>query len=205
MDPPNLKIAFEWAEKIEEKDWVKVHFGRQKEYDRGGPHYPTYQKQSPKLYPTYPDITQNPHPSQKFTQTLYSTPSKPNHSTTKIYPEAHGKTLPLSEKDMQDRRARGLCFKCDERWAFNDVCKNRELQIILTEEIGDEEEVFQEVSDELLPDIEDPMAGITLHSLVGFTKPKTMKLEGIMAREKVIILIDSGATNNLFPPLQLEN
>lgn len=106
---------------------------------------------------------------------------------------------------MRDRRARGLCFKCDERWSLIHVCKNRELRIILTEEIGDDHDEFQAGTGDLLPEENVPMAGITLQSLVGFRKPKTMELEGLLAGEKVIILIDSGASNNLSQHPLLEN
>ena len=63
--------------------------------------------------------------------------------------------------------------------------------MILTGEEGEEEEETNlEVNEQSMTDIEDPMAGITLQSIIGFTKPKTMKLEGEIAGTKVIILID---------------
>ena len=43
---------------------------------------------------------------------------------------------------------------------------------------------------------EDPLSGITLQSLVGFTYPKTMKMGGTMYEKDVVILIDFGATSN---------
>ena len=103
----------------------------------------------------------------------------------------------FNEKELREKRARGLCFNCDEPWSFNHACKNRELRVILTEE---EREEIRETNlvekEQPLIDIDDPMAGITLQFIIGFTKPKTMKLEGEMAGTKVINLIDSGATNN---------
>lgn len=43
---------------------------------------------------------------------------------------------------------------------------------------------------------EDPLSGITLHSLVGFTSPKTMKLSGTIDGKPVVILVDFGASSN---------
>lgn len=77
--------------------------------------------------------------------------------------------------------------------------------MILIEDDGKEEEdegrnlemaEMAEMAETQEIEIEDPMAGITLQSIPGFTKPKTMKLEGEMAGAKLIILIDSGASNN---------
>lgn len=49
IDPPNLKIALERAEKIEEKDWAKAFYGRHRENVRYGPHYTkTPQKTNPR-------------------------------------------------------------------------------------------------------------------------------------------------------------
>ena len=44
---------------------------------------------------------------------------------------------------------------------------------------------------------EDPLQGISLQSLIGFTNPKTMKMEGSIEGNTVLVLIDSGATSNI--------
>lgn len=43
---------------------------------------------------------------------------------------------------------------------------------------------------------DDPLVGITLQSLIGFTYPKTMKFEGEISGKRVLVLLDSEATNN---------
>ena len=47
--------------------------------------------------------------------------------------------------------------------------------------------------------IEDPFQGISLQSLIGFTNSKTMKMEGSIGGNTVLILINSGATSNFIP------
>ena len=37
----------------------------------------------------------------------------------------------LSESDWQARRAKGLCFKCDEKFTIGYQCKNREFRVLL--------------------------------------------------------------------------
>ena len=71
-----------------------------------------------------------------------------------------------------------------------------------SEKENDDVEKESLVDDEQqLPEIEDPMADMSLQSLIGFTKPKTMQLEGAIAEKGVMILIDSGATNNFITTL----
>lgn len=113
MDPPNLKVALEWAEKIKEKDWAKASYGRHKEYSRNGPHYPrTYPKQiTNTAHPQY----NNPYPSPTPHQNSLTLPKNP--------PENLTKSIPLTDKELREKRARGLCFKCDEPWSFNHACK----------------------------------------------------------------------------------
>ena len=38
--------------------------------------------------------------------------------------------------------------------------------------------------------------GMSLHSIVGITNPKTMKLLGKIGLNELIVMIDPGATNN---------
>ena len=76
---------------------------------------------------------------------------------------------------MREKGSRGVCFKCDERWSYNHVCRNKEFRLILLEDEDeiDKEEIVEEESSRT--DSEDPMTGLSLQSLIGFTNPKTMK------------------------------
>ncbi|KAI0523267.1 hypothetical protein KFK09_005661 [Dendrobium nobile] len=37
----------------------------------------------------------------------------------------------LTEKEMQEKRAKGLCFRCDEKYMLGHRCKDRTLQVLL--------------------------------------------------------------------------
>lgn len=94
MDPPNLKMALEWAEKIEEKDWAKAFYGRHREYSKSGPHYP---KTYPKQLTNTPYPQNNPYLPSSSHQNSLTLPKKP--------PENHVKSIPLTDKELREKRA----------------------------------------------------------------------------------------------------
>ena len=53
------------------------------------------------------------------------------------------------------------------------------------------EEKEEETTEEITPTI-------SCNALVGITTPQTLNLEGYIKKKKVIVLIDSGSTHNLF-------
>lgn len=59
-----------------------------------------------------------------------------------------------------------LCFKCDEKQSFNHIRKNKELRLVLVDD--DEEVDNKEIVEKEEPHTktEDPMAGISLQSLI---------------------------------------
>ena len=63
------------------------------------------------------------HPYAKTT-----TPSKFRHST---------------EAEMQEKREKGICFRCDEKFGLGYRCKKKELQVLLV--YGDELEVKESI------------------------------------------------------------
>lgn len=97
-----------------------------------------------------------------------------------------GEVRRLSEKELQSKRERGLCFRCDEKWNVGHRCRRRELSVLLASE---EEEL--EEGDEANPTTE-----ICLNSVLGITNPKTLKLKGVLLGTEVIVMVDPGATHN---------
>ncbi|XP_010523379.1 PREDICTED: uncharacterized protein LOC104801738 isoform X2 [Tarenaya hassleriana] len=87
----------------------------------------------------------------------------------------------MSDAEFEEKRKKGLCFRCDEKFFVGHRCKQKELQVILAEEVMETGEEFAELS---------------LNSVVGLTSPKTLKIRGSVGDQEVVILIDSGATHN---------
>ena len=179
FEPTSLKKAMEWAQYLD--------------------HMCLFSNE-----PTGPPLVSPPVKTscpKQHSLTFYSKPSnttdythrRPNFHTQP--PQPSKPTLKLSEKELREKRAKGLCFRCDGRWSINHVCKNQELSLLVTiEEDPEDEDVPFTEPEEVTKEI--TMAGISLSSVVGITRPKTMKLMGDINGEPVVILIDSGATNN---------
>eukprot|EP00257_Ricinus_communis_P017974 XP_015576546.1 uncharacterized protein LOC107261479 [Ricinus communis] len=86
----------------------------------------------------------------------------------------------LSRPEMEERRAKGLCFNCDEKFEIGHKCKKLFWLEVLVEE------------DE--PDDEEPT--ISLHAISGTQTTQTMQVEGIINGFPLLVLIDSGSTHS---------
>lgn len=85
----------------------------------------------------------------------------PTHNT---YPH---RLRRLTPHKAQNRRERGLCYRCDEKWNLTHQCKNNELSIVL---VSDEDRAEKEVK------VENALQGIelSLNSVVGLAEPRTL-------------------------------
>ncbi|XP_026450099.1 uncharacterized protein LOC113350204 [Papaver somniferum] len=135
------------------------------------------------------------------------TPKSPP-STFKPFPTSHtcntstnSSTIPpirrLTQEQMQARRAKDLCYNCDEPYKQGYWCKRQQL-FMLSVEASDmesapvEEEVFEEAVDTPVEsDIE-----ISLHALTGTISSDTIRIPGIIKKQKIYILIDTGSTHS---------
>uniref|UniRef100_A0A2N9HH28 Reverse transcriptase n=1 Tax=Fagus sylvatica TaxID=28930 RepID=A0A2N9HH28_FAGSY len=101
----------------------------------------------------------------------------------------------LTPMQMSERRKKGLCYNCDERWSSDHRCKNRKLYLM--EEVDDEEAELVEVEEEEVEaELEDEKAEITLCALLGSTSPSTMRVIAILNGQKTVVLLDTGSTHN---------
>lgn len=109
----------------------------------------------------------------------------------------------MSDSEYQNRREKGLCFRCDEKFTFGHRCKTREtreLRVLLvneeeTETDDSEEEISHDETEMKQLEVVDRVE-LALRSIVGFSAPGTMKVKGNVGEKEVIILIDCGATHN---------
>ena len=116
-------------------------------------------------------------------------------------PVVHNRKPPskrLSKSKWQARKAKGLCFKCNEKFTISHQCKNRELRVLLLfddekqgDELGDEGDSQEDTGLEVVETIE-----LSLSSMVGLTTLGTMKLKEVIKDTEVTILINCGVTHN---------
>lgn len=123
--------------------------------------------------------------------------------------ELDKKPLPfrkLNWKEQQERRAKGLCFNCDERYSATHDCKSQFLMLVCDDEEEnsidqlDNPYCIDEVAHELV------LAGdiSILHSLLGQNNLRSLRVMGSYKEKELSVLIDSGNTHNFVKPLMVE-
>ncbi|XP_061357641.1 uncharacterized protein LOC133301946 [Gastrolobium bilobum] len=107
----------------------------------------------------------------------------------------------LSTAEMAEKREKGLCFYCDEKFSRSHVCKGK-MFILVMQEDGDDpplpeetllelEQVAEELGGEALLTPE-----ISLHAMAGQHSTSTLRVTGRISNATVQILVDGGSTHN---------
>ncbi|XP_019450597.1 PREDICTED: uncharacterized protein LOC109352871 [Lupinus angustifolius] len=119
----------------------------------------------------------------------------------------------LTMAQMQERRAQGLCYNCDEKFHNGHKCQPRRFLLLLDDD-------FQQTDDTHTSSLETAEEDLTVtddlihfqlseQALEGQTSPKTLRFQGSIAGHPIIILVDTGSSHNVIQPrlasyLQLE-
>src|SRR5688572_18612751 len=77
----------------------------------------------------------------------------------------------LSDKEWRERKTKGLCYRCDEKWSVNHKCSKKEHSVLITYDEEDDEEEANRMEDEP-KDVEEREPMISVNSVVGITNPK---------------------------------
>jgi hypothetical protein len=104
----------------------------------------------------------------------------------------------LTPQQLEERKEKGLCFNCDNKYSKGHKCGENKLFYIDCEEEEEEEQEQEPSQDENVEAIssEELTPTISCNALVGISTPQTLKIEGYIKKKKVIVLIDSGSTHN---------
>lgn len=94
------------------------------------------------------------------------------------------------------RKAKGLCFKCGEKWGPRHKCQSMSLHAMeeVWEFLSDEQSKMQVQIDEENDSGEDLIA-ILVQAMKGTEGIRTVRLRGFLAGQEVFMLVDSGSTN----------
>nr|GEX96232.1 hypothetical protein [Tanacetum cinerariifolium] len=107
----------------------------------------------------------------------------------------------MTESEYADKKAKGLCFRCDGKFGPGHRCPDKTLQVLMISE--DDAETEEEQDHVHLDTVE-----VSAYFVAGITSHHTMKLRGTIQGFAVVVLIDSGAAHNfvslkLVEPLNL--
>jgi hypothetical protein len=98
----------------------------------------------------------------------------------------------LSLAEMQDRRIKGLCFNCDEKFVLGHRCT----KLFVIEGIYTTEEEWDETDPVEIEDKQEDEPVISLYALTGTPSPQTMWVQGALGKLSMTVLMDSGSTHN---------
>lgn len=133
-----------------------------------------------------------------------ATSTKPNLNTlansTKPLIE-NSRRLTLAE--ITDRKQKGLCFHCDQKFEPGHNCRKKNLYIIMNAENTSPAQDTKELA--LIWEDDNPTgetteteatSKISLHAITGSKGSGTLKVQGFLLGRKINILLDSGSSNN---------
>jgi len=109
-------------------------------------------------------------------------------------------TRPLTARELDDRRAKSLCFYCDEKYTPGHKCT---AQVYTIELENPEEETKEADKGQILQELPEDSSvfceevpHISMNALTGFNTYHTMKIVSTFMQHPLHILIDSGSTHN---------
>ena len=151
----------------------------------------------------YSGIRPNP-PTTSIIQNPTSTQPPPNKSApllpTPVLPTRH-----LTPTELRDKRERGLCYNCDEKFSPNHRCRSRYLLLLGCDEC-DEEDTTVEAPPEATAGFVEEISGdiSTLHALSCLHQGKSLRVFGTHGVHRFQVLIDSGSTRNFIKSALVE-
>ncbi|GJT17849.1 reverse transcriptase [Tanacetum coccineum] len=115
----------------------------------------------------------------------------------------------LTQKELEEKRAKNQCFCCDQRYSPGYKCNG---QVYSLEVIGESEEQEEDDSEHLVESNEEDdnvemcnvvfdngsleTLKISLNALSGVNSFQTIRVRGMMGKQPLHILVDSGSTHN---------
>ena len=106
-----------------------------------------------------------------------------------------GSSVTLSKKEMEDRRKKGLCYWCNDKYTSSHKCRQSQVMMLVVK--GHEEDDFVDAEDSL--EVAEPEMRLegSINAIEGREGFSTLRIEGFIKKQKLIFLVDSGSSHNV--------
>ncbi|XP_073134566.1 uncharacterized protein [Henckelia pumila] len=101
----------------------------------------------------------------------------------------------LTIAEMKERREKGLCFNCDEKFNANHLCKNR-VMVLLGDDWDDYTLGVDVYGEKTLLELDEGVTEVSLHTLTSSATPRIFRITANFQQIPVKVLIDTGSHNN---------
>ena len=139
-------------------------------------------------------------PSRLNPYNIAATASKPPFNVVPNHKPFQPRTRRLTDEEINEKRAKNLCFWCDEKFVPGHQCRKKQLHMIVVQDFPEMEENTEVAVDSFSGDGENTthVPNISLHAMGGLAEKshQTMRVLGQYKRKALHILIDSGSTHN---------
>lgn len=153
------------------------------------PKYPRPFTPSPSTY-KQPTTTSTPNPTLNSTRPTSST----NPTTSPTPNRIPIRRITPTQRD--ERRAQGLCYNCNEKFAPGHNCSTGRFLLLMHEE-GDIESVEEPFETELPSDNDEVFFQLSPQALTGQFSPQTLRFKGLLDGLAVSVLMDTGSDHNI--------
>lgn len=134
-------------------------------------------------------------PGKSFQKNREYHPPYPTRVVTLSSPQTTSKMeiqyKSFTDVELQARRDKGLCYRCDENFFVGHRCKASDDLELDNDEVEPDEQGEKDSEEHVTK-----LAKVSLNTVVRFSDPGTIKVRGRVEQEEVIILIDCGAKHN---------
>jgi hypothetical protein len=219
LNPQNrmemMRIAKDVEEELREEDdegnktFVKKNLGRNDSFGpgskyRSGPNL-TQKDFARSVNSGWSNPTRKPEPSGSHSNSNSSLSSTGRKFNGDRRSSATDRWKGISTEEMEERRAKGQCFKCKGKWhPTQHKCPEGSLRLFILgegESINEEGEIVMLERVEYEEGDEDNEAECKVIGVMGkMGEYQTMKIEGRLEHVGVEVLIDSGASHNFISP-----
>lgn len=126
---------------------------------------------------------------QPMTKTVF--PDKPRDPQPRRF---------LSNEEMSARRAKGLCYFCDEQYTPEHYKTHKKSQLFVLELDAEEDGLkIQEIEEENQEHVGE-IAQISIHDMSGISTDNTMRVKAVHKKRSLFVLLDSGSIHNFLDP-----